>query len=150
MTFRIVVQNRRNPRHDEWEAASEHEAREVAQAQSDCDGQRTWKFHVYDGDRRVTFYEGGREGAKSIGRRRPPKPPPVVRLGVTYSIAMYTRFGVHVGDEPMPSEAAALEFARTKWKGRGFRQMDFHIYEAFPSGQRHLLARYRRGRRLTR
>lgn len=150
MTFRIVVQNRRNPRHDEWEAASEQEAREVAQAQSDCDGQRSWKFHVYDGERRVTFYEGGREGAKSIGKSRPPKPPPPVKLGVTYSIAMYTKFGVHLGDLPMASESEALTYAVVQWKERGFRQVDFHIYERFPSGQRHLMGRFRQGRRLKR
>lgn len=122
----------------------------MAQAQSDCDGQRSWKFIIYEGDRRVTFYEGGCEGAKARGRPRPKPPPKPVVAGKTYSVAMYTKFGVHLGDVPMPSETEALTFAVMKWREYRFRQVDFHVYEAFPSGQRHLMGRFRQGRRLKR
>ena len=140
MSFRVVIQTRHVVQLDEIAAESEQEARDIALAQSDCDGQRTWRFHVYEGDKRLASYRGGAEMR--------PKPPPKPVQPKSYSVSLYTATGVHVETLPMDSEAEAVEFALKKsWKF-GCRTMRIHVFESFPGGQRHLVGRFLRGRRL--
>lgn len=154
MTFRVVMRDHGGALVDEIPAASEEEARDVAKVQSECQGQRTCRFYVYDGGTRVASFRAGQERSVGAGKRRqgprmtkPAPPPPKPK---SYSVAMYTPTGVHVETRPMPSEDAAITFAVMQWRQRGFRVLDFHVYAAYLSGQRHLMGRFRRGRRLKR
>lgn len=47
-----------------WPVASEQEGREVADTQSQCPGQRSWRLRVYRGDMLLATYSNGHERSR--------------------------------------------------------------------------------------
>lgn len=57
----VVAVNSKNTPMACWPVASEAEAREVADTQSQCPGQRSWRLRVYRGDMLLASFRDGHE-----------------------------------------------------------------------------------------
>lgn len=57
----VVAVNSKNTPMACWPVASEAEAREVADTQSQCPGQRSWRLRVYRGDMLLASFSDGHE-----------------------------------------------------------------------------------------
>lgn len=59
--YYVVAVNSKNTPMACWPVASEAEAREVADTQSQCPGQRSWRLRVYRGDMLLASFRDGHE-----------------------------------------------------------------------------------------
>lgn len=135
-----------------WRVATEEEGRDVAQAQSLCEGQKEWMLRVFRGDTMLAVYRNGKErfrrywSPEAKAREAEVRPS---KIGVVcYSVSIRTDTGVLRDVLSVESKEAALAFHETKWREDGYHTCTFRAYETTPSGQRTLLGTFARGREL--
>lgn len=135
-----------------WRVSSEQEARDVAETQSACEGQRSWVVRVYRGDSLLCSYRDGKERSRMFWtpetRLREEERRPSKIGAVCYSVTIRTETGVLRDVVPVESKEAALAYHATKWREATYRTCTFRAYEQTPSGQRTLLGMFSRGREL--